>query len=168
MNDRASLSSPRSKERLRGWLRLLKTTRFIEAELRERMRLTFGTTLPRFDVLAALHRAQGEARAGAPAGLRMSELSGTLRVSNGNVTGLVDRLVEDGLVRRDVVEGDRRSFRVCLTEAGRAHFEEMAAIHEVWVDELLSPIDAEGLETIMTRLARVTERPADRQGSIDR
>ena len=158
MNDRVSLTSALSKERLRVWLRMLKATRAIEAELRERMRLTFDTTLPRFDVLAALARN--------PAGLRMSELSGTLRVSNGNVTGIVERLVGDGWVRREAVEGDRRSSRVRLTGEGRARFGEMAAIHEAWVDELLSPIGAQGLETILTRLARITDRGAD--GGTDR
>lgn len=142
------MASALSKDRLRVWLRMLKATRAVEAELRERMRLTFGTTLPRFDVMAALHRADG---------LRMSELSAALRVSNGNVTGLVDRLAEDGLVRREAVAGDRRSSRVRLTEEGRAAFEEMATIHEVWVDELLSPIGPAGLETILTRLGRLTE-----------
>ena len=142
------MASALSKERLRVWLRMLKATRAVEAELRERMRLTFGTTLPRFDVMAALHRAGG---------LRMSELSAALRVSNGNVTGIVDRLAEDGLVRREAVAGDRRSSRVHLTEKGRKDFEEMAAIHELWVDELLSPIGPAGLDTILTRLGRLTE-----------
>lgn len=142
------MASALSKERLRVWLRMLKATRAVEAELRERMRLTFGTTLPRFDVMAALHRAGG---------LRMSELSAALRVSNGNVTGIVDRLAEDGLVRREAVAGDRRSSRVHLTEKGRKDFEEMAAIHELWVDELLSPIGPPGLDTILTRLGRLTE-----------
>lgn len=161
MNDHARLASPLSKERLRVWLKMLKATRAVEMELRERMRVTFGTTLPRFDVLAALHRSERLAGDDEPAGLRMSELSATLRVSNGNVTGIVDRLVDEGLVRRRAVEGDRRSSRVSLTDAGRASFVEMAAIHEVWVDELLSPIGAAGLETILTRLARLTERADD-------
>ena len=141
-----------SKERLRTWLKLLKATRGIEAELRERMRREWGTTLPRFDVMAALHRA--------PRGLTMSELSGVLRVSNGNVTGIVDRLAEDGALRREAVEGDRRASRVRLTEEGRAGFEEMARVHEAWVDELLAPIGAEGLRVIQTRLARITDPEA--------
>ena len=150
MNDRVSLASPLGKERLRTWLRMLKATRAVEAELRERMRLTFGTTLPRFDVMAALARS--------PEGLRMSELSAALKVSNGNVTGIVERLVEDGWVRRAAVRGDRRASRVHLTAEGRRRFDEMAAIHEAWVDELLSPIGEAGLRTIQTRLARITER----------
>lgn len=150
MTDQGPVTSALSKERLRTWLKLLKATRGIEAELRERMRREWGTTLPRFDVLAALHRAEG--------GLTMSELSGTLRVSNGNVTGLVDRLAEDGLLRREAVEGDRRASRVRLTPEGRRRFIAMARLHEAWVDELLSPIGAEGLQVIRTRLARITDR----------
>ena len=149
MNERVSLASPLSKERLRVWLKMLKATRAVEAELRERMRVTFGTTLPRFDVMAALARA--------PDGLRMSELSRALKVSNGNVTGIVERLVEDGWVRREAVRGDRRASRVRLTDEGRRRFDEMALIHEAWVDELLSPLGAAGLETILTRLGRITD-----------
>ena len=58
---------PISKEPLRLWLRLLKTNRLIEAELRERLRVKFSTTLPRFDVMSALYCNQS--------GLKMSELS---------------------------------------------------------------------------------------------
>ena len=148
MNAPAPLASPLSKERLRTWLALLKTTRAIEAELRVRMRDTFGTTLARFDVMSALDRS--------PEGLRMSELSAALRVSNGNVTALVDRLVADGLARREAVEGDRRVSRVALTERGRRDFAAMATVHEAWVDELLSPIGEWGLGTVRTRLARLT------------
>jgi hypothetical protein len=46
-----------ARQRLRVWLKLLKTQRQIEAVLRERLRVEFNTTLPRFDVLAALYRA---------------------------------------------------------------------------------------------------------------
>ncbi len=139
-----------SKDRLRVWLRMLKVTRMIEAELRERMRLTWDTTLPRFDVMAALRR-NAE-------GLKMTDLSGVLRVSNGNVTGIVDRLVADDLVERRAVEGDRRAMRVVLTAAGREMFDEMAAVHELWVDELLSPVGAQGLSTLHSRLGRITGR----------
>ena len=83
-------SAMSAKTRLRLWLRLLKVTRSVENDIREKLRVEFGSTLPRFDVLAALYQF--------PKGLRMSELSGLLKVSNGNVTGIVDRLVKDGLI----------------------------------------------------------------------
>lgn len=149
MNQPARLS-PASKARLRLWLRLLKVQRGVEGRLRERLREGHGTTLPRFDVLSALHRE--------PAGLRMSALSEVLRVSNGNVTGIVDRLVGDGLVERTAVEGDRRAMVVKLTGEGRAAFEDMAAAHEAWVDELLGGVSAEEAEAMSARLAEAAGR----------
>ncbi len=136
-----------SKARLRLWLRVLKVQRILERELRERLRVEFDTTLPRFDVLAALHRAG--------AGLTMSELSGVLRVSNGNVTGIVDRLVGDGLIDRVPVEGDRRAMVVRLTAKGAAHFAELAKAHEAWVSELLSLVDRDEAETLTAALAAI-------------
>ena len=83
------MTEPLSKQRLRVWLRLLSAQRGMESYLREKMRLTYDCTLPRFDVLSALDRHRP--------GLRMSDLSAKLKVSNGNVTGIVDRLAADGL-----------------------------------------------------------------------
>jgi len=48
------VSSDRNRRELKMWLRLLLTTRHAEGQLREFLRVTHGTTLPRFDVLAAL------------------------------------------------------------------------------------------------------------------
>jgi DNA-binding MarR family transcriptional regulator len=123
-----------SRTRLRLWLRLLATTNEMERTLRRRLRTEFGTTLPRFDVLAALDRA--------PEGLSMSELSRRLMVTNGNTTVLVTALEKGGLVQRAVSPADRRSFTVALTEPGRQAFARMAGSHAQWVSELLSGLDA--------------------------
>lgn len=139
-----------SKERLRLWLRLLRATRLVENDLRERLRLEFGTTLPRFDVMAALGRH--------PDGLKMSELSRFLRVSNGNVTGIVDRLAEDGLVIRAEVPGDRRAARARLTPAGQAEFARQAAAHEAWVDGLMSDIEPELGHQMRCALSRIAAK----------
>lgn len=157
MNEHAPTRAPtgtdsaRSKQRLRLWLRILSAQRSIEAALRERLRLGHGSTLPRFDVLATLDRHRD--------GLRMSDLSTHLKVSNGNVTGIVERLVADGLVERVKVEGDRRAMRVRLTEDGRTRFAEMAAEHEAWVDELLSDLSDEDLGAAIAALERIAARP---------
>ncbi len=111
-----------SKSRLRLWLRILKASRLIETELREKLRVEFASTLPRFDVMAALSRD--------PQGMKMSALSGVLRVSNGNVTGIIDRLESDGLVVREKVAGDRRALRARLTDKGRREFARQAEAHE--------------------------------------
>ena len=133
-----------SKERLRLWIRLLRASRTIEAELRERLKREFDTTLPRFDVMAALHRA--------PEGMLMSDLSRFLLVSNGNVTGIVDRLVSEGLVTRATRNGDRRTSMVRLTEAGAATFREIAAAHEAWIGELLGGVSEDQAQRLAAML----------------
>lgn len=133
-----------SKARLRLWLRMLRTTRHVENELRQRLRSEFDTTLPRFDVLAALYRQ--------PDGLLMSEISRALLVSNGNVTGIVDRLVADELATRTQRPGDRRTSIVRLNDAGRRAFATMAAAHERWIDELLGHLDREAIGTLSASL----------------
>ena len=134
LNSPAPASEPASKERLRLWLRILKTSRLIETQIRENLRTEFNSTLPRFDVMAALSRYDD--------GLKMSQLSDVLRVSNGNVTGIVDRLAEDGFLVRVPVPGDRRASLVRLTHRGREEFARQAARHEAWIDAMLGDFTA--------------------------
>lgn len=122
------------KNALRLWLRLLSTTNLIESQVRTRLRERFASTLPRFDLLAQLDQT--------PDGLTMGELSRRLMVTNGNVTGLVTRLIREGLVERRVDTEDRRSARVRLTQAGRRAFSAMAPVHAGWIDELFDGLDA--------------------------
>ncbi|MEH6402903.1 MAG: MarR family transcriptional regulator [Sneathiella sp.] len=133
-------TSDTDKLRLRVWLRLLRVSRSIEGELRERLRVRYKSTLPRFDVLAALFR-QAE-------GLKMSELSSALMVSNGNVTGIIERLVGEGMVERTPIPNDRRAMKVRLTAKGRQDFAEMAEVHQGWISELLDGINAEDADLI--------------------
>ncbi len=135
---------PVSKQRLRLWLHMLRATRAIEAELRERLRVQFAMTLPQFDVMAALYREEE--------GLRMTELSRRLLVSNGNVTGIVERLVNDGLIARESAASDRRSFLVRLTPKGEADFAAIAKAHQDWVNEILADFDAQESEMIIAHL----------------
>ena len=115
---------------LRLWLRLLACTNLIEAPLRTRLREQFAGSLPRFDLMAQLDRE--------PAGMKMRELSRRLMVTGGNVTGLTDRLVAEGLVRRREDPADGRATTVALTPEGRRQFRAMALAHEAWVAELFS------------------------------
>ena len=124
---------PRSKRSLRIWLRLLGSATLIEQQVRARLRDTFDITLPQFDVLAELDAA-GEPQT-------MSALSRRLMVSNGNVTGVIDRLVRAGLVRRTPSAEDRRVQYIALTPKGRRRFTTMATAHEGWIDELLGGLE---------------------------
>lgn len=133
-----------SKLHLRLWLRLLKSVGLVESEIRKQFREEFSTTLPRFDVMSALCRL--------PEGLKMSEISAHLRVSNGNVTGIVDRLIEEGLAIRVAKPGDRRANLIYVTPKGRKSFEEQALAHERWIDEMLGSMDAGISQEMVTRL----------------
>ncbi|MFV1440948.1 MULTISPECIES: MarR family winged helix-turn-helix transcriptional regulator [unclassified Phaeobacter] len=144
------MQTDRSKDRLRLWLKVLKATRAVESEIRENLRQEFSTTLPRFDVMAALSQHLD--------GLKMSELSGVLKVSNGNVTGIVERLVDDGHVQREKVPGDRRASRVRLTEAGVAEFARQAAAHEAWIDRMFDSVQEVEVQTLSDALDQVAKR----------
>lgn len=139
-----------SKQRLRLWIRILRTARAIEAEVRERLRVKFNVTLPQFDVMAALERK--------PEGMTMTELSRFLMVSNGNVTGIIDRLVSDRLVMRQAPVKDRRAIIVRLTPRGLKEFTAMAKVHQVWVDGLLSEFDAAEADTLIRHLDGLSGR----------
>jgi DNA-binding MarR family transcriptional regulator len=139
-----------SKQRLRLWIRILRSARAIEAEVRERLRVAFGVTLPQFDVMAALERK--------PDGMTMTELSRFLMVSNGNVTGIIDRLVSEKLVVRQAPADDRRAIIVRLTPRGLKEFTAMAKAHQSWVDGLLSEFDAAEVDTLIRHLDGLSGR----------
>ncbi len=143
----ALAADPLAKERLRMWVRLLGVTRAAENQLREFLRLKHQTTLPRFDVMAALHR-RGEPTT-------MSEISRMLLVSNGNVTAVVDRLEADELVRRGGSSTDRRTVYVTLTPKGVEHFERLAADHERWINKLFDSLTTSEIETMTTIMKRM-------------
>lgn len=139
-----------SKRRLKMWVRLLAVTRAAENHLREHLRVGHETTLPRFDVMAALYRKRD--------GVTMSELSRMLLVSNGNATAVVDRLEADGLVRRTQSEADRRTVFVALTPEGLTRFETLAAGHETEVDRHFGDLSEADLDTITEILKRMGKK----------
>ena len=149
--DRESIARSEDHHALRIWLRLLTCTQLIERQVRSRLREQFESTLPRFDLMAQLERY--------PEGLKMNELSRLLMVTGGNITGIVDQLVKEGLVERVDDAADRRAWRVRLTRAGNKAFAEMARAHEEWVVKLLSGLsrkDADSLMHLLARLKQVT------------
>ncbi len=120
---------------VRLWLRLLSCTMTIEKSVQRLFAERFATTLPRFDVMAALERA--------PDGLAMGELSQALLVSNGNVTQLVQKLAAEGLVEVAPDPVDRRVSRARLTPEGRTHFAALATAHHDRIDALFAALSGE-------------------------
>jgi len=136
-------------EALRLWLRLLTCTQLIEKQVRAELRERFDTTLPRFDLMAQLERSQD--------GLKMKELSRRMMVTGGNITGITDQLVSEGLVERLPVAGDRRAFRVRLTARGRKTFADMAHQHEGWIVEAFGGLSANELDALHQLLGKVKQ-----------
>ena len=120
------------EDNVRLWLRLLSSARIIEKRVQRGLAEQFDTTLPRFDVLATLERAD--------APMTMSELSRALLVSNGNVTGIVRALERGGHVELRPGKEDRRVSQVSLTASGHAYFRELAEAHHGWIDAMLGQL----------------------------
>jgi DNA-binding MarR family transcriptional regulator len=134
------------RDELRLWLRMLTCSNLIESEIRRRLREQFDVTLPRFDLMAQLDKADS--------GMSLSDLSKRMMVSNGNLTGLVDRMVASGHIERRVSETDRRAQVVSLTKAGRAEFRKIAAKHEAWIADLFGDLSQKDQKDLMRLLAK--------------
>ncbi|MBZ6379173.1 MarR family transcriptional regulator [Pacificimonas flava] len=130
---------------VRVWLRMLSCTMTVEKELRRMFTEEFGTTLPRFDVMASLERH--------PDGQTMGQLSKALLVSNGNVTAVVRQLSDKGLVSTRPAENDRRTTIVALTEEGRKRFATLAKAHHDWIGSVFSGFAPERQEELFHLLA---------------
>jgi DNA-binding MarR family transcriptional regulator len=146
-------------DELRLWLRLLTCTTLIENQVRRRLRESFEVTLPRFDLMAQLDRF--------PQGMTLGELSSRMMVSNGNVTGLVERLVADGLIARKPAPNDRRAQIVRLTPAGRRAFRAQARAHEGWIAEIFADLKPSEITTLMGLLAKAKRSAARAVASGD-
>ncbi|MBY0533255.1 MAG: MarR family transcriptional regulator [Xanthobacteraceae bacterium] len=135
------------KAELRLWLRLLATNTLIENEIRRRLRERFDVTLPRFDLMAQLERK--------PHGMTLGELSQRMMVTNGNVTGLVDRLLAEEVISRKQHKSDRRSHIVSLTEKGRRQFAKMAKEHENWIAGMFGELSQSEFATLTKLLGKL-------------
>ena len=136
-------------DELRLWLRLLTCTQLIEKQVRTDLREQWGTTLPRFDLMAQLERE--------PEGMRMNELSRRMMVTGGNITGITDQLEAEGLVERAEGEGDRRAYLVRLTPKGRQQFNAMAQAHEAWIVDAFASLSARDIQTLHALLGKVKD-----------
>lgn len=144
----------------RLWLQVLNVHRIIYADLNAALADRFGLSVPKFDVLSHLYRY--------PEGLSMGELSKKLKVSNGNVSGLIARLRKDGYLQKEMTRSDRRSFQARLTERGRTVFEEALDVHRDVVSRAMAPassVQIDGLTEGLKTLIRKDATPSEDGGS---
>jgi DNA-binding MarR family transcriptional regulator len=148
-SDHETRATAEDRSALRLWLRLLTCTNLIEGHIRTHLRSDFDITLPRFDLMAQLERH--------PEGLKMGELSKRMMVTGGNVTGITDQLVDEGLVVREDNAKDRRAYIIKLTPAGRKVFKQMAEAHEKWILELFSGLTEKDVGALYKLLAQLKQ-----------
>ena len=137
-----------NKSALRAWLRLWSCVGTVESVVRTLLYSDHGMTLPRFDYLSQLYR-QPDRR------MNMTELSRRLMVSGGNVTGLTDRLVADGLVKREQDPSDRRVQIIALSDYGYERFTQVAHEHEKWIGELFEDLNSNQMRVLNQTLGQL-------------
>ncbi|AWN44182.1 MarR family winged helix-turn-helix transcriptional regulator [Methylobacterium durans] len=127
---------------LRVWFRFIRLNRRVSAAVGAELR-EIGLSIPQFDVLSTLTEREG---------LTQQELAARLYVTKGNVSGLIDRLVEAGLVERRAIPGDRRSHALHLTPAGTTLASRGIAAQEAYVARTLgrlAPEDVAAFERLV-------------------
>jgi DNA-binding MarR family transcriptional regulator len=100
-----------------------------------------------FNVLNLLHES--------PAGMSQTDLSRALLMHRSNVTGLVDRLEDRGLLKRLEMAGDRRSYRVVLTATGARLMREIVPTYHRAAEEVWGNADAVRVGTLAATLKRL-------------
>jgi DNA-binding MarR family transcriptional regulator len=125
-----------------AWVRLARVYHKIDHALVTQLRGQ-GLTLAQFDVLAHVGAAQG---------LTQQELARRLLVTKGNVTQLLDRMAESGLIER---RQEGRCNRISLTDAGRRLYETAVPQHEAEIARLLSALPTEDQRSLAFLLRRL-------------
>jgi len=139
----------RQQAETRFWLQVLKVHRLIFDDLNSALLSGAGLSIAKFDVLAQLYRFRD--------GLSMSELSTNLKVTNGNVSGLIARLQKDGYVTKTVAPGDRRSFRAAITQEGLEVFQKALLLHRGETARKLRNVPLQEIEMIANSLKHLSE-----------
>jgi DNA-binding MarR family transcriptional regulator len=134
----------------RLWLQLLSLHGELFSSLNSVLSAGFGLSLAKFDVLAQLDRSRD--------GLALGQLSQNLKVSGGNVSGLVQRLLADELITREMSAKDRRSFIVRLTPAGEALFKKAADVHKKHLSKRLDNVSVQELDTALGVLRSLSSK----------
>ena len=120
---------------LRVWFRFIRLHRRATSAIGGVLK-TIGLSIPQFDLLSTLTEREG---------LSQQELAERLYVTKGNVSGLLDRMVEADLVERRSIPGDRRSNALYLTKKGRELAEKGIAAQRAYVQRTLGSLPEQDL-----------------------
>jgi DNA-binding MarR family transcriptional regulator len=131
----------------RVWFRLIRLEARMQAAVGERLR-EIGVSIPQCDVLTTLTEKEG---------VSQQELATRLYVTKGNISGLIDRLTEAGLVERRSIASDRRQHAIYLTDAGRRKAETAIAVQHRWIASTLGRMNGPDLEALEAKLVALRD-----------
>jgi DNA-binding MarR family transcriptional regulator len=141
--------SPRD-QRIEPWRAFLQAHARITRRLDEELRAEHDLSLAEYDALLTIADAPGRR-------IRMRQLADLVILSKSGVTRLIDRLVLDGLVQRDVCLSDARGAEAVLTPAGLDRLRRASRTHLRGIDEhflsVLEPADLSSIERAMRAVA---------------
>ena len=113
-----------------------------------------GSSEAQFNLLAVLRYSDGpESESAGP--MTQNELSRKLLVDKSNITSLIDRMERDGLIRRNAVPGDRRSYHISLTDAGHEAIDRIDPLYEEVAAQVMSgfsPVERDELIRLTRKL----------------
>ena len=137
-----------SESVVKAWGRLMRAQRSLLERVEGDLKRAGLPPLSWYDVLLELNRME-EGR------LRQFEIGGKVLLSKHNLSRLLDRLEDEGMVKRQSCKEDRRGAHVVITRAGRALLKRMWPVYEHAIAEyfgrLLSEEEAERLASLMRR-----------------
>ncbi|MDH5630696.1 MAG: MarR family transcriptional regulator [Gammaproteobacteria bacterium] len=152
--------SSHSKNALRAWIQLLKSVKRIESQMNSHFVTEHGSSMSRFDVLANLDRCPNKKAS-------TSQLSSMLLSSKGNITRLLDRMEDDGLVKRTTSTKDKRISEVAMTDSGKKLFSLLAADHEQWINSLFEEISNDDLLKLIDMMSNLRNKMGDTDVEAD-
>jgi DNA-binding MarR family transcriptional regulator len=137
-----------SESAVQAWAGLLRAQQVLLERVEGELKRADLPPLGWYDVLLELSRTE-DGR------LRQFEIGDKVLLSKHNLSRLLDRLEDEGLVKREVCREDRRGAHVAITRAGRALLKKMWPVYERAIAEYfarrLSSEEAEQLAALMRR-----------------
>jgi DNA-binding MarR family transcriptional regulator len=126
----APLQAAAAPDPLKVFLRVARLQQRVTGALAARLR-EIGLSIPQFDVISTLTEEEG---------VTQQDLAARLYVTKGNVSGLIDRMAEAGLVERRATPGDRRARAIHLTPQGRVLAQQGMALQRDYVASTLGAL----------------------------
>ncbi|HNP73424.1 MAG TPA: MarR family transcriptional regulator [Kouleothrix sp.] len=127
-----------------AWLRLARVFQKVDTRS-ERFFRQHGLNAAQFDVLAQV---------GAASGISQQELANALLVTKGNISQLLNRLEQDGLITR---RQEGRTNCLSLTERGQELFAAVVPQQEALIAGMLAPLSADEQHELLRLLRKLDQ-----------